>query len=39
VLEEVRTTFAEIRGELYSEPARLKLLIKKAIPEYQPYLT
>jgi FlaA1/EpsC-like NDP-sugar epimerase len=39
-LTEVRAIMEEIRQELYcADPARLKLLLKKAIPEYQPYLT
>jgi FlaA1/EpsC-like NDP-sugar epimerase len=39
-LDRVRANMEEIRLELYcGEPARLKLLVRKAIPEYQPYLT
>lgn len=39
-LLEVRAFFDEIRAELHTaEPARLKLLLKKALPEYEPYLT
>ena len=39
-LMKVRVLMEEIRQELYTaEPARLKMLMKKALPEYQPYLT
>jgi FlaA1/EpsC-like NDP-sugar epimerase len=39
-LDTVRSLMEEINQELYTgDPARLKLLLKKAIPEYQPYIT
>ncbi len=39
-LENVRKTLAELTAELHSAEAnQLKLLLKKAVPEYQPYLT
>jgi FlaA1/EpsC-like NDP-sugar epimerase len=39
-LAEVRAILAELEAELHqAEPERLKLLLKKAIPEYQPFLT
>ncbi len=39
-LEHVREIMDAIQRELYSaDSARLKLLLKNAIPEYQPYLT
>jgi FlaA1/EpsC-like NDP-sugar epimerase len=39
-LQEVRDFFEKVRGKLHNaEPQELKLLIKAAVPEYQPYLT
>jgi FlaA1/EpsC-like NDP-sugar epimerase len=39
-LGEVEKVFAEIQDHLYTaEPLELKMLLKKAVPEYQPYLT
>jgi len=39
-LAEVQRMLGELESELHrAEPERLKLLLKKAIPEYQPYLT
>ena len=39
-LPEVRAFLEQLRGELHAaEPDQLKLLLKKALPEYQPYLT
>ncbi|MDX1951447.1 MAG: nucleoside-diphosphate sugar epimerase/dehydratase [Verrucomicrobiota bacterium] len=39
-LGQIRQLFAELMNELHeAEPAHLKMLIKKVVPEYQPYLT
>jgi len=39
-LSVVETLFAELRERLYSaEALELKMVLKKAVPEYQPYLT
>jgi FlaA1/EpsC-like NDP-sugar epimerase len=39
-LAEVRRILADLTSELHNaEPAQLKLQLKKAVPEYQPYLT
>lgn len=39
-LKHVREILEELSRELYSaEPGKLKQLLKKAVPEYQPYLT
>lgn len=39
-MEEVRRLLAEITAQLHhAEANQLKLLLKKAVPEYQPYLT
>jgi FlaA1/EpsC-like NDP-sugar epimerase len=39
-LEDVQKIFGDLRNRLHSaEPQELKLMIKAAVPEYQPYLT
>jgi len=39
-LEEARRILSDLTSELHkAEPAQLKLQLKKAVPEYQPYLT
>ena len=39
-LSEVRKLLEELNRELHqAEPNQIKLLLKKAVPEYQPYLT
>jgi hypothetical protein len=36
----VKELFADLESRLYSsEPEEIKLAIKAAVPEYQPYLT
>ena len=39
-LAKVRESLAELTRQMHhAEPNQLKLLLKKAVPEYQPYLT
>jgi FlaA1/EpsC-like NDP-sugar epimerase len=39
-LPEVRKLLEELNRELHhAEPNQIKLLLKEAVPEYQPYLT
>ena len=39
-LDVIEAHLKELEGEIHSaEPEQLKLLLKKAVPEYQPYLT
>jgi FlaA1/EpsC-like NDP-sugar epimerase len=39
-LEEVESGFEELKSRLYGgEPLELKMILKKSVPEYEPYLT